>query len=945
MASKKSTAPQAKGTAAARAAAPLPAHRRTTANREAGRRAAKLATRVGIGENRDWAFVVRESTENAISDFDNLMRYTLNPWVGRVPGVDEILGHGIALVGKGKEADELRAKYNAVTLYGGITGRKVIGWVLDHEGSLFILSLFSAAKTNERESNDFTDALSSLVEKHTVRQLILGSFSRGVRSRDHARRLREACRYARTTIHTGGYQIDMTTDIGSDAFENEVNAAVFDYKGSVDRLQRGAHALLFDGQWPKDEVALPTSGLAYKFRETAPGARKPDQTVVPRLENLTLVRDILTWGASDMTNLQIAERIAKKHGWGSDVLRGRAGNPTATIMDARNPAAVVRSIWRHLDLFETGFYAYEQRIPTPTRVSFDTRYHDTTYEVGDTKFLRADLDFHHELLPKGRWVDPEIIRLCREKRLNGEQTNRGRGDGLSERKPLTGMPGWVDGPFQYRFSSISHQTYQLFRRPVEQAFNAAGEAIGWLKQEADTIAVVRPAEIHKKLADAIVDALSASGVKIARVGVRKTQAEEAPDLSDMEAEIAKLSKAAKRARTEYALAAELFDDNESEANRAALKAAFAQKAAAEEALREAEAGYAVALGQQKAAAPLTSEVQIQVHDLAAALALLAQTDEKAPGELNLALTNFLTGFRAKLSRDKMTVKITTNVKVETDEGPVTLGPVKIEVANTRRHDACKRRRSALLEAVFLEGLSVEEARARLNLTDTYHTRKLLRQEIDKLGAITAKSLRVAATDCPVKETKLVLWNLFEAARTGEPFQVPAGIDPAFAAHIVKVYTAPEITWTLAWAADTHTTARRAIEAVRACGDNGADWDAFIADVLSGISEVSIRNAKLLLVTGTTTRSGNEFAPILERTNKWAQQERRVMVRKCPFCGTRTLDHPLRVPEVPGGILCSSCRRVPSLPTVTFPEDYLRPWSGPRFTGRDDAPHGSHVAES
>lgn len=917
----------------------LPTHRQTSSHREAERRAARIAASVGIDHKIERAYVMRESDENATSELENLIDYTLRPYA-EDPDVAEFLGHGIAFAQKGRAAEELRARYNARTITGGYSGRKVIGWIIEIGSSLFVVSLYSAAKTNDKETNDFTDALSGLIERHAIEHLFTGPFSRLVRSKDHARRLADACRKAGTTIYSyGRIPSKLDTKTGRDFFDRMVDEAVYDYDLTVDRLTRGAHSKLLDGQWVKAEEALPSLGC-YKFTEQTPGARKTNATIVPDVTKLDLVVDFLTWGASDLTDYEIAQRLAKKHGWGSEVLRRRKQNPTATVMDARNPDLVVKHLWRHLDLFETGKYLYEQRVAN----SSETVHYDAPLrDIGGVKFLSVELDCHHELLPAGQWVDPSVIAECRRRRLiERKAKNTGRAASRHvARKPLTGFDAWTVDTYDYKIAAMHHAPYNLVRRPSVESYDETGRRLGWRVQECELVATMDAAELHQALAKSLTEALGTSGIQWQREIAPKVKHTGA-NVETLEKELAAVNKAAKRARTLYGVAAEIYAEDETEANRAALKEAAKEKAEAEQHVKNVEAELAAASIAIPAPALITT-AELHVNEVVAALALLARTTDKADAALNLSLQDLFVELRAETTEDLARVNVTVYLAIRTDEGPVVLGPVTCSVLNRRRQVKSAARREGILDRCFRDGMTIAEIVADLRFTTEYKATRAIHDELKKLNIIPSIGLRVAAMDCPIPEVRAVIYAMIEEARTGEPFRVPANIDPAFAAHVRSVYSKDD-GWVYSWALDTQETQRRAIAAAQAGGEDGLDWNLFYRDVLPSITSLSPRIVGEDLVRGKRRRGSNAtpLAPVFERSENWNGRatDRRVWVRHCPFCGTRTLDHPVRVPEVPGGLICSTCRRSPELPTVVFPDGYAKNWAGPRNKVRESGQSGA-----
>jgi hypothetical protein len=210
----------------------------------------------------------------------------------------------------------------------------------------------------------------------------------------------------------------------------------------------------------------------------------------------------------------------------------------------------------------------------------------------------------------------------------------------------------------------------------------------------------------------------------------------------------------------------------------------------------------------------------------------------------------------------------------------------------------------------------------------------MRRRITKMLADVVPStyLRSAIVDCPIPETKAVVWEMLDASLNGRAFAIPEGVDRAFATHIRNTYGADGFAWAVSWAAQSHELPRAVIEYVLACGPDGAK----ALDLQRYASTLGGRNftQNFIGLAYRGMRKGTEYEPILERGEGFKKNnpDRKFLALRCPFCDTRTLTHTLRVPEVPGGVICTSCRRVPSLPTVIFPEDYLRNWDGPRGVG-------------
>jgi hypothetical protein len=155
-----------------------------------------------------------------------------------------------------------------------------------------------------------------------------------------------------------------------------------------------------------------------------------------------------------------------------------------------------------------------------------------------------------------------------------------------------------------------------------------------------------------------------------------------------------------------------------------------------------------------------------------------------------------------------------------------------------------------------------------------------------------------------------------------------GWDRAFAAHIRAVYSDAASAWTRQRVQSDSGFWQVFIDAL---SDGpltmqdliGADRYAKSA-LLRAVGELPCRIEGQLTVLDITPREGYWHGP------------RILSLKSCPHCG-RTLDLVLRLPEVPGGVICSTCRRSP-LSLLVFPVEYLavRAPAPPGLRSRPDA---------
>lgn len=923
------------------------AARATRASRVVKKVAATAAATFGIRR----IVVIRESAKKAargiagMTEFALIGQQTLDrPDVRDLPGaaaLRPILDDIIANTAAGRA---LRESLNAITITDPDHPRVVIGYLVSFEDVAYLLCVISATKPVIRVENDlvdmsnaFTNALARLVTKYRIEDLHAARLDRIIRNERVAEKLIAALVVNGTRVHHAGGLLDMTSK--NDAMMMSFLAAMASAtaKSVVGNLTNGWHGRAEKGQWPFAETALPAAG--YRL------VSETDATIIPDPEQLDLVRDLITWAADPELSLtDIAENLARVHGWGSATLRQRLRNEHATVLDANYPETAVLGLLRSgLPMWLDGEYPLTVRVP---HIIGTEDLRQNVKEIVETSDVDGNeyaqpiatfrLPLNHDQLPGGQWADRANIEAAiRLRIIDAAPKARGRAAGSSDRKPLAGIGEWTTEGTQYRLTARHKDTYRIIARPAADATDINGNRRGWTdREEGDVRAVIRPDELHQALAAAVVDQLGTTRYTRILTGSRSIDPEvlaDAERLGDLEAELAVCERTERAARFDYETARDLAIDNPTPANRDAVAEFLTAR-------NEAQA-HAAAIAKRIAAARALGETsrhiapgtRVSVERLMVAMTELAATEHRAPAVLNTALRDLLVDLRCTVSDDRLRVFVETKLHLGTTDGPIVVGPIVAEVPN-RRGGMRAARKDAMFERVFRDGMTFEEAAADCGYTNVAEARRFLRDWMVNAGVIPSKGLRSAAVDCPVKETKLVIFEMHEAARHQRAFCTPKGIDPAFAEHIRATYSG-DLSWGGNWHSGNPTPARIVVAQVLAAGKRGAQWDE-VRDTLN----LDARTARYLeeeVLLGKEAAGG--AAPILERTvaqwTRWTKPEdRTVRARRCPHCGGRTLTHIVRVPEVDGGVICTKCRRAEKNPLVQYPAEYLQPWVGPRSIG-------------
>jgi len=893
--------------------------------------------------------VVRESSAAAFSEFVKMLEAVLNSRLGLIPGADKIVQLGDLLVRKTPEGEALRRTLNAEPKYAR-NSKVPVGWLFDVEGTLFFLGLYSAGKPtirideehNVHVTNEFTRALGAIVQQHNVTTIYTGPLSRLLRSRNVSAGLRNSLVENQTKVICSDQSAAFTmgTQDGQRNFDMASWFIEEQYKGIVMGLTNGTHRVLLRGQWPKTADHLPAMG--YKFLD------EKDPTPVPDLDYLDLVRDFIELAAKDESEVSndALVKFLGKQGWGSRALRARElHDDQGTILESKHPRmALMHLLEKGLPLWETGIYNYEVKVPAilleeqllDETGRFAANAQRANYEVleenadqdldeegEDTSVYKQTklgfgISFHHEMLPEGRWAEPELITLAKRRLNRKKDTPTGRLAGDLERKPMTSIADWEDENNEYKLASGAADLYWIVSRPLKEAIDKRGRRNGWpARLDKYVSAAANVAVLHKTFAEAVIDTLTRESVTVSRKNPNDIYEELEVHIDDITENLAK-------ARRKQELA-EKSGDAAIEAG--ATSVATRKFKEAEEAavtVSELEQRLAQAYAQAENARPLDIKTA-EVSELTATLAELASTERLARSQLNSSMRRLVARLEAKLSDNSLNIHFQVWVRLLTNDGPVVAGPIAFTVPN-RRLEHVGERHEAAARYVLADGLREGEALEKSGYDSLPH----MRRRITKLlgDVVPSTYLRSAIVDCPIVETKAVVWEMLDASLNGRAFVTPEGVDRAFATHIRNTYGSADFPWTIAWASQSHELPRLVLEYVLACGPEGAlalDLQRY-AGTLGGKNLTT----NFIGLSYRGMRKGTGYELILERSEGFKRDnpERRFLARRCPFCDTRTLTHTIKAPEVPGGLLCTECRRAPALPSVTFPEAYLRNWDGP-----------------
>lgn len=670
-----------------------------------------------------------------------------------------------------------------------------------------------------------------------------------------------------------------------------------------------------------------------------------------------------------------------------------------TIDKMRYPGAAIRNRLAHLETYRTGWYRYFRRVQVPheaIRVDAAAALTDRDGEPlpednylpnGEYRvepFLIRDL----ELGPVRRrqddgtifegWTDEELIVVQEAIRLRASGASpSSRRSGRKERRPFTLLPPWEVGERQRIITGERADLYTVRERPKESAADPYGTPLGWRKDGTSegTMLFRFGAEIHIDFATRVINAFEADGIEPIASSVNVGGPDQARtdwvrNIGDTEGTIERAKTRLKGAREcladargrgeveEVSAQQELIDDT-----KASLVALRSQL----DVMRSAEPPSTIAVA-----------TEANVGGLRAVLAELLEARHGAggrvvprvPAHIANHLAAVLSSFRVQLSANGLRVEWSATLKVQTREGYRTVGPITgsvprhgytetdptappTEAGHPATRSIVHQRRRELLRAHLADGGSLADTAATVASTDTRDAARQIRDQL--MDVMGSKGLRSALVDCPAPEARRVIW-----AHLTEKTEPLEGIDPAYAQLIRTTYLVDDAVWTTSWAGSTHDLERRAVTYTAAATDPEAGVRNVDLITALGLNpDVAQDRARVARLSTWTPSQGRapDFAPVLERvpyrdrqgrmTTEWtrwtAPADTRVRLRWCDTCEERTATHILRVPEVPQGVLCPTCRHMPTDRRSEFPASYFRNWSGPRGDRRAGALSGTFEA--
>jgi DNA invertase Pin-like site-specific DNA recombinase len=829
--------------------------------------------------------VARESSTSDLPLLENLLIQTVDHFHS-LDGREEIRRAGVAPLARPSDFPGGRKIGKSAT-------PTAVYWA---KSTLVMLSQGSAASSNERGENEFTNNLIDLIDEHKPEQIVVATLSRLIRSSLFEGRLLEAIQRNRVQrVVSRELEIDFTSEIGLLLWKLFGAFAAMERNAIVMRLALGQIVRAEKGIWPWAPAALP---LGWSL--------DADKKVALDADAASVVHSLVGWMGEGITNSEIARRLAAL-GVSPPLLNSEGrwlclpGGPKEGVearFHWRGERGAISNLYGMLEAWESGEYLVQRSVGV----------HATSLAglpVLDASDGSRFVDIRVPLpLPEGGFATADMFERAREER---ERKARQTGRPLDARQlPL------LDG--------------------MNRAFEQEGGTVllsshkGWLAGEGGSVYALRewipdaevasmpllasmvPSELHQSLASAAVEHL--------RNGALLERVDGAPDFAEAtRTPLAYEELHWKQQRVAERLAA--VDDEYRRTLRAAalaptaeMQADLLQMAAALQSDKDAAEQEVTALQVERDQVAAPVPVWVAGDLIAHVLAGLANTDQAVPGPVAAAISELITDLQFNINAEDCTFSFSLRLPV--DDGWAAFGPISGSVRNR------------VADRTLARAQVVERLRER---TATWMTRDIafsdlagtqgrsgetqrfrVAEDLAALG-LPPNSARLM-TRLPVLDARRTIWAALNQESS------PADVSPEFARHLVGTYLDPALT-TKRWLG-RQVEAEEYVQLLRSNGGSLSRQEVReFRDTTGKRPEIFVRGERAVAVGPRRSGCFNSNCGSRDCRNCGP-----VTLVICPHCNGWA-DHVLRVPECPPGLLCSTCRRMPVPDSPEFPQAYLR----------------------
>ncbi len=881
--------------------------RRRAASRSGGTMEARNDVFAHVAEK---SFLVRESGEYDLELIAKMIDQVLEPW-SHISAVQTALSLGVTPLMRTPEGHKARQQLNARTLYASGHSRKSFGVRFVIDGIVFQYGLTSGAATGVKGDNDWVNSVADLVDEWRPAEVITGPMSRLARLGPLFNELEAALARSRAIVRVAETPegMDVTTHSGKTTWDALVRAVVNDYVATINRLITGVVFDLKRGRYPRSAVSLPPGYVKQ-------GGKGPERNRVrPSDDPLVIgqVRHFIELCASRASDSEIAQEMGLL-GWTTRNQQVRSLHGDLGIHHLGDPKKAVTILYEHLTLYATGVHYFQHEMPLP---NIDVFHGLPIHRFGpnDNGYFQVDLDFG---LPEGGWHDDDVIKRAIANRLT-EKDPRPTYEGRTKIKPLAGLIRYIDDGWEYCLMANEHRSYELKRRQTTEDNTPARR--GFDDLEGEPVGRFSASGLHRALATALRQLTTGTSSSLP---CPATPATPAGLIEELERDRANVLEQAERARREVLR----HHGDESEAYRQLAHdlqceavALSGKIAAAQSAVRPAPGA---TLDGEKVAAlikileDLDGPADMSVHHAVRSLVRSATFTRVAPGD--------------PLAELLITIDLRTNA------GSISAGPLRSFVRNHAaggksgsqlQKKMLGARNTQMVKMLLLEGVDEEERRAiweQERFTGRTYTRRMLDTLIPFIGGPVASAI----VDCPILDVRRAALRPY----LDHDLPVSDEFGPELEALVTSTYARVGFSWPKSWCPGGMARERQVLGFLAAYS---SDLDAGMP-LQTIMSALQIKDHTLyrMRYEGAARYGHTEpaAAPWYARIeiHKATDESGRLVpyarLRQCPHCGERSLTQPLRVPEVPGYLLCSNatCRKS-LLSTIRFTDEFFLPWDG------------------
>lgn len=877
----------------------------------AGQRAAAAAPQVAAPHVVRRLYVIRESSAYAWLMFAAMMQQVLERHAA-LPNVALVLAHGVDLVRPGPEGERLRRQFEVREIRaprgaGKGPRRRVVAYLFIIDGDGFLLSQMSAARPELDGANAFGLLLAGLISELRPAELHTGPAGRFGRSTQVFSRVGDAVRLAGCRVFTDEAPEGLDLTSSNDALRWDMYGliAAAEVREILKRLTIGRLLDARAGRWPLGARQIV---LGYEVD----GEGRPRISSDPAVRGW--VRSLIDLAADERLTLeQITESLAaqglvthKLADYYPDA--ADAADELGGLARAARPTEVVRRLLGHLETYLTGNYRFE--LTCPVMGVSEWASVAVHREEGDQYgVFRVPVPVG---LPDGGWAPEETIRRAITLRCQAPRRRRTGGAAHADvHKPLSGLALWVHENQEFTLSAKTG-AYRVLARDAEH------QGLGW-HDGAGTgrqVATISPGALHRAIAERITATLADEGVDATEVRLGPAPARQPQPRPEQEQHrVTKWTEELERLETmkEGLIASIALARGKDEG---ALVGTY------EKTLKTTLDEISTLKAQLEAATSPPVEVvevtEVEVGSLPEVIKLLALGKSRYSPALADRVQQIFRDLRFEIGAHR--IDWSMRLLLGTDQGVVSV-PVRGSVPNASRargplKATVKQQKLASLRRMWVtEGMSVPAIAARIGLTTDAVERRIRKELVQSWGV--SPSLRGAVVACPVPAVRQVL----DRHAAGE------AVEDRWERLVVDTYAAATH-WKRGWNADALGDRQKVLDLLAGADDPQAGLPVAEVEQRCGVDRARIVTA---MASEPTDRGGRLRAPLYGRvldkdhwTKATPEHERRVRIRTCPWCATRTVTAVCRAPEMGHSpVLCTTCRRRPDDPNgVRFPVEYV-----------------------